>query len=286
MTDSIIFIVITLIFVGLTFLFNFFGKRIVNNYWFWAVPSLVFLVYFIAIRYWNDWVSFHNYLQTNGSIWMRPVPTLYEDSVVVSKALLLDMCPFVSLALPFSLIVDKSRRLAQTLAPFAILGAGVTIPFIAFSDPSAEISWKYIFAGNDMPIYFFMHFYLMVYGTMVLSNSRNRKWINLLDVHLFAVFYFGYVCFVSYTTNTVWNVTGINENDWMYGEYRAVKDIFHLGWPWVMVVSFSLGYVFIVGIVAINIWWKIKKQKKDPKFINPKFLKKKRNKIKHSLNAR
>lgn len=279
-TLNIIFVAIALAFIGLTFTLNFFGKKIKNNYWFWSIPSLFFLIYFIVLRFYDAWSNLNQYLDINGSIWLRKKNLTYYDSIVVSKALLLDLCPFVALALPFSLIVDKSRRIAQAISPFCILGGAVTIPFIATSDPSAEISAKFLFLGNaPNQIFFIMHLYVIVCGTMVLSNSRNRTWWNLLDCHIFAALYFGYVCFVSYTTNTTWNVTGINENDWTIGAYRGeyseVSNILNLKWPNVMIVSFVMAYVFVVGIASINISWKIKQQKKgcEVKKINIKKLK-------------
>ncbi|BAC44217.1 hypothetical protein D8X55_00785 [Malacoplasma penetrans] len=273
---TIFYISISLIIVSLTFLFNFFGKRLVNNYWFWAIPSLLFLIYFIVFRFYGAWRDLNQFLQTN-SIWLGNELN-YEDSIIVSKALLLDMCPFVAIALPVSLILDKTRRIANAISPFAILGAGITIPFIAYSDPEAAISFKYFFVGGFLPIYFFMHLYLLTYGVMVFSNSRNRKWIHLLDCHIFAAIFFGYVCFVSFTTKTVWNVTGINANDWesSLGEYNMVSQIFNLPFPSVMVISFLLAYIFVVSIVSINIYWK-KKHQKDFKVIKLKYLKNSKN---------
>lgn len=263
-TLNLIFVVIALAFLGITFTLNFFGKKIKNNYWFWSVPSLFFLAYLIVFRFYDAWSNLNQYLQANGSIWLRKQTTSYYDSVVVSKALLLDMCPFVALALPLSLIIDKTRRIAQAISPFCILGGAITIPFIATSDFNAELSAKYLFIGYaPNQLYYFMHLYILTYGTMVLSNSRNRSWWNLLDCHIFAALFFGYVCFVSYTTNTVWNVTGINQNDWYIGigEYGDVSNILGIDWPNVMIVSFVMAYIFVVVIVSINIAWKIKQQK-------------------------
>lgn len=267
-TLNLIFVAIAVVFLIASFGLNFFGKKIKNNYWFWSIPSLFFLIYFIVFRFYDAWSNFNQYLQVNGSIWLRTESPSYYDSIVVSKALLLDMCPFVALALPFFLIVDKSRRIAQSISPFCILGGAITIPFIATSDLSSEISAQYIFLGYaPNQIYYFMHLYILVYGTMVLSNSTKRSWWNLLDCHIFAAIYFGYVCFVSYTTHTVWNVTGINENDWIIGiysgEYSEVSNILNIGWPDVMIVSFILAYIFIVAIVSINIAWKINQQKQN-----------------------
>lgn len=258
---TIFYIAITLILVSLTFLFNFFGKKIVNNYWFWSIPSLFFLIYFIIFRFYSAWSDLNEFLKTN-SIWLNKNNLDYLGSITVSKALLLDMCPFVALALPTSLILDKTRRMATAMAPFAILGSSITIMFIGYSDQDAAISFKYFFIGGELPIYFFMHLYLIVYGTMVPSNSKNRKWINILDCHIFAAIFFGYVCFVAYTTKTFWNVTGISANDWELpsGEYGLVSQIFNLPFPYVMIVSFSLAYVFIVAITTFNIYWKKKHQ--------------------------
>lgn len=269
---TIFYVLISLFIVSLTFLFNFFGKKVVNSYWFWSIPNLLFLIYFIAFRFYSAWSDFHEFLKTT-SIWQSPLLD-YDDSITVSKALLLDMCPFVAIALPISLIVDKTRRVANAISPFAILGAGITIPFIEYSDPEAKISFEYFFMGGYLRLYFFMHLYLLTYGVMVLSNSKNRKWINILDCHIFAAIFFGYVCFVSFATKTTWNVTGINANDWEspLGEYQMVSEIFNLSFPWVMIVSFLLAYIFVVSIVAINIYWK-RKHQKNYKTIKLKYIK-------------
>jgi hypothetical protein len=50
----------------------------------------------------------------------------YPDTVV-SKGMLLDLCPFVAIAMPVLMIVDPSRKLLTIIAPYAIFGGMITL---------------------------------------------------------------------------------------------------------------------------------------------------------------
>jgi hypothetical protein len=51
----------------------------------------------------------------------------YSDGIVVSRGLLLDLCPFCAIALPTLMIIDPSRKTLRIIAPFAIFGGLITL---------------------------------------------------------------------------------------------------------------------------------------------------------------
>lgn len=51
----------------------------------------------------------------------------YEQSLIISKALLLDISPAVGLLLPLSLVFDPSRTFARFICPLALISGTTTI---------------------------------------------------------------------------------------------------------------------------------------------------------------
>ena len=84
---------------------KFVNDRVINNYFFWAIPAAIFLPYFIDVRYYGDWDDF---FKDTSFITCNRLAS-YGQSITISKPLLLDLCPFLRIFLPMSLIVDKTR---------------------------------------------------------------------------------------------------------------------------------------------------------------------------------
>lgn len=249
--NSLALIIIVVICSLLTIPLKIWGKKIYSNYLFWIIPNVLFFSYFIIFRFIEDWISF-NEIQSN-------VNNLIEGdfyySIIYSKALLLDLCPFIALVLPLSLIIFKKRSVANIISPFAIFGGLITLFGGVLFDNNAKFNIEYIFLGyENNEIYFFMHAYLLIYGVMVLVTCDNKKFIYILWSHIFALLYFLYILSLSKLLNINWNVTGIVQNDWLSGgQYYLVSNIFKLEFPYVMLISFLLAYLFINSNILTNI---------------------------------
>lgn len=77
------------------------------SYYIYLVINLAWLIYFLATR-WGPYIK--NLIDSGGiqylkDNWSFLNPANY--SVYVSKALLLDMCPFLGLVLPITIIFDR-----------------------------------------------------------------------------------------------------------------------------------------------------------------------------------
>ncbi len=221
----------------------------------WSSISVIFLIYFITVRFYDDWDRFTKYINDKSNY---PSTNQYAHSIYISKALLLDMCPFMSLSLPISFICDKTKRAPSFFAPFCIYGGCITLPFIPYSEPNAVFDWHYIFIGTDAnPIFFFMHFYLTVFGILALRANTRPKFFDLTYMHIIAAIYFAYVVGVSRTMNVTYNVTGTSMNDWtdpVLGSYHGVQEFLKLDYPAVMIVGFSFSYLVIVGMYLSKIF--------------------------------
>lgn len=270
---SLSLIAVVFVIILANFSLNFFGKKLLKNYFFWAIPSVAIVIYFVVFRFTQDWINLSNYLSNNfvGGIYNMFPQYIYEGSynysLIFSKALLLDLCPFVALALPLSLIFDKTRKIATIISPFAIFGGLITLFGGILFDANANWSVEYLFVGaKGNEVYFFMHAYLLIAGVFVLSNSNNTKKSFFIWIHIFAIIFFVYITSIAYTKNVNWNVTGIVPNDWLRnGEYYTVTQIFNLGFPYIVYLSYFLVYAFIIIISLINYYWNISKIKRNLK---------------------
>lgn len=262
-TSALILIIITIIATGLLCSLRFFAKKVFYNYFFWAIPSILILIYFILFRFADSWKNLIEHF-TVPNDWT--IPGGYTHSIIISKALLLDMCPFVALAMPLTLIIGRKRKIANVLAPYALFGGAITLLGGVLFDNNAVFSFEYIFLGfKNNELYFIMHAYLLAIGTSIMVANREKKFTYIIYLHIFAILYFSYIITISKTLNVNWNVTGTVENDWLpSGEYGTVSKIFNLSFPYVMILSFSLVYIFIFGLGIGTIFSNRKFIKENP----------------------
>lgn len=259
-TNSIALISIVIICCASIIPLRIWGKKIYSHYLFWIIPNILFFSYFIIFRFIEDWISFSEILLNNNHL---NAGNFYY-SITYSKALLLDLCPFIALVLPILLTVFRKRNIANVIAPFAIFGGFITLFGGVLFDDNARFNIEYIFFGyKNNEIYFFMHSYLLIYGVLVLATCENNKFIYILWSHIFALLYFLYILTLSKLLKVNWNVTGIVGNDWLPGgQYHIISNILKLKFPYILLVSFLLAYLFINLNILGNI------------FINKKIIKK------------
>ncbi|MCQ3914791.1 MAG: DUF5378 domain-containing protein [Mycoplasmoidaceae bacterium] len=93
--------------------------------------------------------------------------------MIISRAFLLDVCPFSAFFLCVLLIVDPSRKIARSFAPIALIGGVITIFSLTFDDMiGARLTAQFIFFG-DSPntCYFIMHFIQIVLSIGIMVNT-------------------------------------------------------------------------------------------------------------------
>ena len=99
-----------------------------------------------------------------------------DDSIVISKAFMLDVCPFAAIGMCASLVFDPTRKVARSLAPIALIGGAITVCSVAFDDTiQATLTAQFIFIGapgdDGMKCYFIMHFLQVVFAVGVMLNT-------------------------------------------------------------------------------------------------------------------
>ncbi|MGL5591483.1 MAG: DUF5378 family protein [Mycoplasmoidaceae bacterium] len=252
-----------------TFGLRYLNKKVLNNYFFWAIPAAIFLAYFIDVRYFDDWSDFFR----NTSIITGEKLASYTQSITISKALLLDLCPFLGIFLPISLIIDKTRKTSYVLAPFCILG-GLTVfgSVLAGVSPggTVEFSFKYLFVGHSgNELYFILHAYLIVMGFMLVFQSNVNKLKYIWTYYAFIAGYFLYVYIIVETTKVEWNTSGISIRDWLTseqnkeidgieinGEYSGVSQVFWgIPYPWIMVFAYFMGWLVITILTTLQVFF-------------------------------
>ncbi|MGL4343102.1 MAG: DUF5378 family protein [Metamycoplasmataceae bacterium] len=227
--------------VGL-FIGNKYIKKITNNYYFYGIISIFFLTYFLAFRWLNDLSLF-----IEGQ----------RYSISISKVFLLDMCPFLGVFIPLSLIFDKTKNVAKVVAPFGVVGAGITI----FGQISTETlmnnqgnanNWvEYLFFNK---LYFFMHFYILILSILILLNSKTFTIKSVIMSHMYAVLYFTYIIIFIYGWGVDTNATGLVAKDWIpgIGQYGVVSTLFNLSFPVAPIVCFILVWLWICIMMFIK----------------------------------
>lgn len=223
-----------------------FAKRLFANYWFYAIIATIGLIYFLALRWiWDlkDWIDGKNL------------------TFIKSKVLLLDMCPFLAVAMSITMLIDRKRKFLPVLAWFAIVGAGITIfGQIMFEQVGPNGStpylqnltwWEYTFFNQ---LYFMMHFYIFIIAWIIVLNSPSFNWSRIFSAHLYAISYFLYVSVMIFSLDIKFNATGLVINDWKPGgQYQVIGAWFsQLTWPAQPIISFSLVWLWIMLMICIR----------------------------------
>lgn len=240
---------------------NIFLKKIITkenlDFIFWMIINIFFFTYFVYFRFANQWETLYDF-STNNQDYQGL--SEYSRSIILSKGLLLDMCPFMSLSLSISFILDKSKKITALLSPYAILGGVITLPFVSLSEPDATFNLHYFFIGTSTnPLFFFMHLYLLVFGIIGLRRYNSAKLTDYIWLHVIAISYFSYILIASRLLDVTYNVTGVVKNDWtdpIFGSWYNFAQIINIGYPGVMILGYCMGYIFIVSTWAIKMYWK------------------------------
>lgn len=245
---GLILALLTILLTGAIFATNHtkFAKRLFASYYFYAITAAIGLTYFLALRWiWDlkDWIDGNNL------------------SFIKSKVLLLDMCPFLAVAMSLTMLFDRKRKFLPVLAWFAIVGAGITIfGQIMFEQvgPNGSNShlqnltwWEYTFFNQ---LYFMMHFYIFIIAWIAILNSPSFNWSRIVSAHIYAISYFLYVTMIVFSLDIQFNATGLVINDWKPGgQYQVIGSWFSgLNWPAQPIIAFSLVWVWIMLMILIR----------------------------------
>lgn len=242
----------TMLLIILIFLFNNKTKKIFSNYWFYSISSLFFLIIFISFRWSFDLKSWIENDDRN---------LIGGLQVIKSKVLLLDLCPFNFVFLCLFCIFDKKRFYASSISIISFIGGAITIygqiTFEAIGKINSDIFnvipnmewWEYTFANQ---LYFIMHFYLTIYGLIVLMNTNGFDLKKILINHIYIVLFFIYITIISFSMNIKRNVTGISIEDWEpTGEYETIGEFLHfLSWPWQPIIVFL--FIWFITMLVVQ----------------------------------
>lgn len=252
---GLVLCLITILIVGIEFAISPFCKKVLTSYYFYATVGMLLLIYIICGRYFDDWYAYFFVEDQN----LLP-------SYAISKALLLDLCPFACFFLCLLLIVDPKRQIVKYIAPFAIFGGCITlfgeILFVVEDNYTIDAiwSWKWILFGtNPNEMYFMIHFIQVILGSLILINTKIVwKW-SILFGFVFWFCYMSYILIIVNTCEVTENATGMVEYDWIEGQYSGVASFLPLPFPWIAIVGFSMVTVVIIGIISG--FWGIQKLK-------------------------
>lgn len=245
--EGFVLTLLTCIFVTLQIVSHKWIKKVTNCYFFWAAIGAFWFIWLCVFRFGPDWVRY--------SDWHIVSPGSYEDSFVISKAFLLDVCPFAVIGMCISLMADPSRKAARALAPISLIGGAITVVSIAFDESvGAQLTAQFIFIGDDVnKCYFIMHFLQVVLAVGVMLNTPKNGWKGTLATFGTIVGYYCYVGIVMAATGCRWNVSGLSYNDWSpEGEYHFVAEIFNI--PYKVCPYIGIPFLILVGcgIIALK----------------------------------
>lgn len=231
-------------------------KKITNFYFLWLGISLFALIWLFVFRFLPDIQKYESLLNTSFD------PTTYDNSKIISRAFLLDFCPFLVVLLLISLIADPSRKVARSIAPIGVLAGGLVM-IVQPGYAPVELTAQYIFLGvGGNACYFIMHFILFIFSLGVMLNTPKGGLPSLgLTTGIAAIFYI-YVAIMMSITKCNWFVSGLSLNDWSsIGNYRVLTQFTGIPYYYCPILGFPLMIGAVIGIDCLKnfvfnkSWW-------------------------------
>lgn len=221
-------------------------KKVTDTYWFWLGIAVFYITYCICIC----WATYWNAL---AHIDLSKILTP-EETRIVSKALILDICPFLNFFLPAALIADPTRKAARSLSPLAIV-AGIAFCFFRLPTvPDAKLNWHYIFIGSsgNPNLYYFGHAMNMFIGLGVILNTPKFGWKGSISTISALTGLFLYVVIISRSLGCYSGVAGTHINDFAEGGvFHIMTIIFGNNTILAQVMYFILLYTGLFGVVLL-----------------------------------
>lgn len=224
-------------------------KKVTNCYFLWLGIGLFVFAWLVGFRFADAWKTLHESIASGGFN-----PTTYDGSYALSKAILLDICPFIGLMLPFSLMVDPTRQFSRALAPMGLITGLFTILCDIPTNSEAAFTAQFIFIGTtDNPCYFILHSMNLILAVGVLLNTPRYGWKGYLIALGSALVYYSYVGIMMGATGVCWFVSGLSLNDWSpLGEYHNVAEVLHCSPTVAACVGLPFMFAVASGLVALN----------------------------------
>lgn len=253
-------------------------KKIVNSYWTYFVISILILIYFIVFRWVKDIQTFFN-----SDMASLKTTDIYQYSYIYSKVFLLDLCPMTTFLIPVSLIIDKTKSIAKTLAPFSIIGSLITI-FGSISTITTNISLPaYIFLGEDPnELFFMLHYINLILSIFIMLNCKQYTRWSVFGTFCILGGYLGYISIFINELGVRFNTTGLSQDDWFTNlttiipQYNVTYNLLPIGFPYVVVFWYSVAVlIFFLFILIKNITTKDNDKiitKKNRWYVNMDFL--------------
>lgn len=236
-------------------------KKITNSYFFWMGISVFLLIWYIVFRFAGYWGEYGQALHDGI---LRPQD--YDNSFLISKALMLDICPLTGMLIPILLIADPTRIAARSISPICMVGAFFTLfckmPFLE----NTEFTAQFIFIGdNTWRLYFFMHAMNFMLAIGVLINTPRFGLKGTLMHYGITLALFLYIVICAYSTGCRWNCSGMVSNDFKYelefpgdhlGEYNIVglafHTIFRINWRFAPIIYLPIGAILLFCFLHLN----------------------------------
>ncbi|WP_426461515.1 DUF5378 family protein [Mycoplasma hafezii] len=242
--------------LSIVLVINKYFKKFFDHYWLRVLSASLMLGYLILFRFAPMWIQI-------GNLFKYEIPSYWDEgfrdyySHVLSKSFFLDLCPFFSVALFLTMIIDRSKYWSFLVSPFCIFASTIVIPFVPLTDPNPEFSFWFIFYGSPKAeLYFFMHWILLVFGCLAYQNYslKNKNAFKIwVDIQLVATVFFCYIIIISFAFNIDKNTTGLSYKDWMKGgSFYAIYKMLHLPHPLEAVAFYIFAYIVINSIWLIK----------------------------------
>lgn len=248
--DGLILVLLTILIVIGMIVCNHWIRKVTNCYFFWAIIAGFFLIWLFIFRFGPDISRFIHTPITD--------PSDIQQSIVISKAFMLDVCPFAAIGMCATLIFDPTRKIARSLAPIALIGGAITVCSVAFDESiHAALTAQFIFIGDPtnsgMKCYFIMHFIQVVLAVGVMLNTPRNGWKGTLGTLIIISAYYIYVAIVMAATGATWNVSGLSINDWLpEGEYHYVAEIFNIPPKVCQIIGIPILGLVGCGLIALK----------------------------------
>ncbi len=219
------------------FYLNFFSKaklnRILNkkifNIKITEFLKYVVLILVIAIYFFIRWTpALINVIKYN--LFVAP-PSEFR-SANISILLLLDLCSFIGILLPFAFLFDKKKKIVPSIAVLSVLGGFATMFFTIPEMYSRPFDAKLFFIGNlnigdgshDEPLMFIMHYWMICVGLNIIVWQDKITFIDIIKIIGIILLYLGLILGVSRGFNIQTHVTALVE-----GDFVKLDDSYYLG---------------------------------------------------------
>lgn len=207
---------------------NFFSKTLLNNNfqkkvlnvkivdWIkYFIIALIIILYFF-VRWTPALINVIKYNLFN------QLPSEFR-SANISILLMLDLCSFLGILLPITLLIDKNKKFVPAVAVLSVLGGFATMFFTVPEMYNVPFNAKLFFIGNlnigdgshDEPLMFLMHYWMICIGlNVIVWRSKITLW-DTFKVVILILSYLAYILAISRGFNIQTHVTAVVQGDFV-----------------------------------------------------------------------